>query len=100
MSYYSVIDVTPTSQDWIPPYVEPVTAMVAKHGGTYLARTASHERLEGEGEGVGLRVIIEWPSKEAAISFISDPEYAPYLQARTEGSNSNHFLIEGKDDLT
>ena len=99
MAYFSVLAVTPTNQDWIPGYVGPVSALVAQHGGKYLARTASHERLEGEGEGVALRVIIEWPSKEAAVAFMNDPAYAPHLKARTAGSNSHHFLIEGKDDL-
>ena len=99
MAYYSVLAVTPTNEDWIPDYVEPATALVVQHGGKYLARTASHGRLEGEGEDAALRVIIEWPSKEAAEAFMSDPAYQPYLKARTEGSNSHHFLIEGKDDL-
>ncbi len=99
MTYYSVLAITPTTEDWIPDYVEPTNATVAKHGGKYLARTSSHERLEGEGEGAALRVIIEWPSKEAAEAFMSDPEYLPHLKARIAGSNSHHFLIEGKDDL-
>ena len=98
MAFYSVLDVTPTNTDWVPGYVGPTTALVSKHGGRYLARTASHECMEGAGEA-GLRVIIEWPSREAAVAFIEDPEYAPHLAARTEGSVSNHFLIEGKDDL-
>ena len=58
---------------------------------------ARHERLEGEDDG--LRVIIEWPPRDAAPAFISDPGYAPYLKARTAGSNSHHFLMEGKDDF-
>ena len=99
MTYYSVLAVTPTTEDWIPDYIGPANALVAKHGGKYLARTASHERLEGEGEGAALRIILEWPSKEAAQAFMSDPEYVPHLKARTAGSVSHHFLIEGKDDL-
>ena len=99
MTYYSVLAITPTNEDWIPNYIGPVTALVAQHGGKYLARTASHERLEGEGEDAALRVILEWPSKEAAVAFMNDPVYAPHLKARTAGSNSHHFLIEGKDDL-
>ncbi len=55
--------------------------------------------MEGEKQDAGLRVIIEWPSKEAAMAFINDPEYAPHLKARTEGSVSNHYLIEAKDDF-
>ncbi len=97
MAYYSVLAVTPTNQDWIPNYIGPATALVTQHGGKYLARTASHERLEGE--DAALRVIIEWPSKEAAVAFMNDPAYIPHLKARTAGSDSHHFLIKGTDDL-
>ncbi|MEM7206921.1 MAG: DUF1330 domain-containing protein [Pseudomonadota bacterium] len=99
MSYYSVLAVTPTSEDWIPDYLPAANALVAKHGGKYLARTASHERLEGEGGSAALRIVLEWPSKEAAVAFMNDPGYAQHLAARTAGSESHHFLIEGKDDL-
>lgn len=99
MSYYSVLDVTPTREDWIPDYIGPANRLVAKHGGKYLARTSGHERLEGQGEDAALRIIIEWPSKEAAIAFMNEPEYVPHLQARTQGSVSNHYLIEGTDEL-
>ena len=99
MAYYSVLDVTPTSEEWIPGYVPVASNLLAKHGGKYLARTGSHEQIEGSGKPVGLRIIVEWPSKEAANNFMSDPEYAPHLKARSEGSVSNHFLIEGKDEF-
>tara|TARA_R110002095_G_scaffold52332_5_gene45657 strand:+ start:26484 stop:26786 length:303 start_codon:yes stop_codon:yes gene_type:complete len=99
MSYYSVLAVTPTREEWVPDYIGPANKLVAKHGGKYLARTASHERLEGDGENSALRIILEWPSKDAAIAFMNDPEYVPHLKARTAGSISDHFLIEGKDDL-
>ena len=99
MTYYSVLAVTPTNQDWVSDYIGPANELVAKHGGRYLARTASHERLEGEGEDAALRIILEWPSREAALAFMDDPGYLPHLKARTAGSNSHHFLIEGKDDL-
>ncbi|MCG8458840.1 MAG: DUF1330 domain-containing protein [Holophagales bacterium] len=99
MTYYSVLAVTPTTQDWIPGYIGPANTLVAKYGGKYLARTSSHERLEGEGEDAALRIVIVWPSKEAAVAFMNDPEYVPHLEARTAGSISHHFLIEGKDDL-
>ena len=99
MTYYSVLAVTPSNDEWVADYIGPANALVAQHGGTYLARTASHKRLEGEGDDAALRIIIEWPSKEAAEAFTSDPAYQPHLKARTEGSISHHFLIEGKDDL-
>ncbi|MCG7948881.1 MAG: DUF1330 domain-containing protein [Candidatus Thiodiazotropha taylori] len=99
MSYYSVLDVTPTNKDWIPDYIEPANRLVAQHGGRYLARTTSHSQLEGEQEEAALRIIIEWPSKQAAESFMADPQYQTHLRARTAGSISHHYLVEGKDDL-
>ncbi len=99
MAYYSVLAVTPTAEDWIPDYLPAANALVARHGGRYLARTTSHERLEGDGAGAALRIIIAWPSKEAAEAFMNDPAYKPHLEARKAGSNSHHVLIEGKDDL-
>ena len=99
MTYYSVLAVTPTTNDWIPDYIGPANRLVAKHGGKYLARTANHERVEGEGNGAALRIVIQWPSREAALAFMSDPEYVPHLKARTAGSDSEHFLVQGQDDL-
>ena len=99
MAYYSVLEVTPTNEDWIPVYLEKSGSILAKHGGKYLARTVSHEQVEGEDDSAALRIILEWPSKKSAQSFMKDPEYAPLLQARTEGSMSKHFLIEAKDDM-
>ena len=99
MAYYSVLAVTPTSDDWIPDYLPTANKLVAAHGGKYLARTSAHEQIEGTETPAALRIVIEWPSKAAAENFMSDPEYQPHLAARTGGSESVHFLIEGKDDL-
>ncbi|MEO1436561.1 MAG: DUF1330 domain-containing protein [Bacteroidota bacterium] len=97
MPFYSIIHSTPTAEEWIPNYVANVGAIVSKHGGTYLARTANYERLEGSGDGPAAFVIIEWPNKEAGQAFMNDPEYQPYLEARLAGSISQHFLIDGND---
>lgn len=99
MAYYSVLAVTPSREDWIPEYLPTANKLVAKHGGKYLARTASHQQVEGTDQPAALRIIIEWPSQEAAMNFMSDPEYKPHLDARSAGSDSFHFVIEGKDDL-
>ncbi|WP_299677641.1 DUF1330 domain-containing protein [uncultured Tenacibaculum sp.] len=99
MSYFSVLDVTPTNDNWIPDYLPTANKLVEKHGGKYLARTTSHEQVEGKKQEAALRIVISWPSKEAATAFMNDPEYAPNLKARTEGSVSHHYLIEEKDDL-
>ena len=102
MTYYSVLDVTPTNQDWIDDYLPVANAMIKKHGGRYLARTGDHERLEGDGSDDSentLRIVIEWPSEDAAKAFMNEPEYQPKLEKRHANSESNHYLIAGKDDL-
>ncbi|UXX82375.1 DUF1330 domain-containing protein [Roseovarius pelagicus] len=99
MTAYSILAVTPTSEGWIPSYIEPVGKIIAKHGGKYLVRTTSHEQVEGADSPAALRIILEWPDRQAALNFVNDPDYAPYLKARREGSDSVHFVVEGKDDL-
>ena len=99
MIHYSVLSVTPTTRDWIPDYLGTTNVLVTKHGGKYIARTTNHKRLEGEGDSAAVRIIIEWPSREAAMPFMNDPASQPHLQARAAGSISHHFLIEGKDEL-
>ncbi len=74
-----------------------MTALVHKHGGKYLARTMTMEKIEGSRELPTVFVIIEWPSKEAAMSFYEDPEYQPHLKARLAGSNSDCVLVAGDD---
>ncbi|MEN7343468.1 MAG: DUF1330 domain-containing protein [Pseudomonadota bacterium] len=99
MTYFSVLAVTPTNDRWVANYLPVANALVAKHGGRYLARTSRHERLEGQGDDAALRIVIEWPTRGAAIAFMEDPLYAPHLAARKRGSVSHHFLIEATDDL-
>jgi len=100
MPYYSLIHSTPTSEAWIPSYVESVGDIVARHGGTYLIRTMNYERLEGEGENPAAFILIKWPTKDDGIAFMEDPEYKPFLKSRLEGSISHHFLIDGNDEFS
>jgi len=75
------------------------TCWLEKHGGQYLARTADHQQVEGDDRPAGLRIVIEWPSTEAAIAFENDPDYQPFLKSRLDGSESYHFVVAGTDDL-
>lgn len=98
MKYYVVADITLTNRRWIPRYVRTVTALVESYGGTYLARTADFDVLEGASERPHLSLLIEFPSKERAQAFYHSAEYQPFLEARQAGSTGRFFLIAGKDD--
>ena len=97
MTYYAVVRITIADDSWVEEYLPRVTTLVEKHGGKYLARTMTMERLEGDTELPTVFVIIEWPSKEAAQAFYTDSEYQPYLQKRLAGAKNDFVLVAGED---
>lgn len=97
MKYYVVARVKIKDDSWVEAYLPAVTELVHKHGGDYLARTMTMESIEGDAELPSVFVIIEWPSKEAAIAFYNDPEYAPYLKSRLAGAENDLVLVAGED---
>ena len=99
MPHYSVVFVIPTTDAWIPEYLATAGPLVQKHGGRFLARTQSHEQLEGSEPHQGVIAVIEWPSKADADAFYAEPDYQPHLQARLTGATNAWFSVEGKDDF-
>ncbi len=97
MKYYAVVKVDVSDPGWVEEYLANVTGLVHKHGGKYLARTGSVDRLEGPDEHPGTVIIVEYPSKEAAMAFYEDPDYQPYLKRRLAGSSGEYLLVAGKD---
>ena len=98
MKYYAIVSLNLRNDSWVGDYLPNVTSLVEQHGGNYLARTGNFERVEGDrSSNPDLQVIIEWPSKEAALAFYNDPAYQPYLQSRLAGAGSDFFLVAGED---
>ena len=97
MKYYLVAEIEITDQSWVAEYIKNVTGMVERRGGRYLARTPKVERIEGEHKPAGIFVIIEWPSREAAVAFYESEEYRPYRQNRITGARNEFFLVAGED---
>lgn len=88
---------TITNTDWMPAYFADVPALVARHGGRYLASTSDIDRLEGEGDMPSGVSILEWPSKKAAEAFFADPDYRPHLDARLAGTSGVNYLFPAED---
>lgn len=97
MKYYAVAEMTITDPSWVAAYVRDVTPMVERYGGRYLARTRSVEALEGERAPPQVLLLIEWPSREAALAFYESDEYRPYRESRAAGAVSQLFLAAGED---
>lgn len=97
MKYYFIGEIEVTDQSWVPDYVQTVTGMVERHGGRYLARTTTVERVEGGRKAPAMVVILEWPSKEKAMAFYDSEEYKPYRQNRIDGAKNEFLLVAGED---
>ncbi len=97
MAVYVIADVEVTDDAWIPEYAEKVHAIVHKHGGKYLSRSGNIEVLEGEPLPNTLIALIEFPNAAAVKAFANDPEYAPFGQARQDGTNSRFQMIDDTD---
>ncbi len=97
MSVFLIADVKVTDDSWIPDYAANVHKIAEKHGGKYLSRSGNIETIEGADNDSSLIAIVEFPSKENLMSFVQDPEYAPYGKARKKGSVSNFYMIDDTD---
>ncbi len=98
MTHYSIALLTPTSEEWIPGYINAVGPLLTEHGGRYVSRTAGYERLEGD-DAPAMVVVIEWPSQQAERAFFNDPRYAPHRAARQGGAATRVFSVPATDDL-
>ncbi len=97
MKAYVIAEITATDRAWVDEYLVEVTRLIAEHGARYLARTPKIEQLEGDDEVPQIIAIIEFPSREAALSFYNSAEYQPFLERRKQGSHSRLRLVDGED---
>jgi uncharacterized protein (DUF1330 family) len=97
MKYYSVAELYIIDRSWVQAYVQNVTKLVEQRGGRYLARTSNIEKLEGERNAPQIFLIIEWPSRDAAVAFYESDEYRPYRQSRMAGAGNEFMLVAGED---
>ena len=97
MSVYMIADIKVTDNNWIPAYAASVHELVHKHGGKYLSRSGNVKTLEGSPLKTNLIALIQFPSTQAVQNFLSDPQYAPYADARKHGSESRFQLIDDTD---
>jgi uncharacterized protein (DUF1330 family) len=97
MTVYLIADVKVTDDKWVPSYAKSVHELVHKHGGKYLARSGNVQALEGKPLDTTLIALIAFPSAQAVKAFTSDPSYAPFADARKQGSESRLQLIDDTD---
>ena len=97
MAHYLIAQVKVNDDSWVPDYAVNVHTLVHRHGGKYLARSGSVTTLEGKESTADLIALIEFPTEQAMQEFMSDPDYAPFAEARKAGTESQLVGIDATD---
>jgi len=94
MPTYVTAALTITDPSWIEPYGPPVHALVAKHGGRYLAQTPDIRKMEGDTDAPNVIVLLEFPNQAAVEALYADPEYKPWMESRNAGSHGPVLMFD------
>ena len=80
---------------WTKEYGARAPAIIARHGGRYLSRGSALTQLEGIGSGdLSGIVLLAFPSREDALAWYNDPEYAELVRLRQTGAVLDLTVIE------
>ena len=96
MTAYLVVDISIHDIDRFMDYVAKVPPFIAKHGGQYVVRGSETITKEGDWRPERL-VVIKFPDRAHAESFLDDPDYQPVAAIRHESATTNLVLAEGLD---
>lgn len=96
MRGYVIAEIEITNPDGYKEYTRAVPATIEKYGGRFLVRGGQATVLEGEWPE-RRRVVIEFPTVEAARAWWSSPEYEKPMAMRRANSKGRLLLLEGAD---
>ncbi len=94
MTAYLVLDFAVKDLAGFLPYVEAIPAFIEKHGGRYIVRGVEPEVMEGDWSPERI-VILEFPSRQHAKAFLSDPDAQALFDVRHRTTHSKLFLVKG-----
>jgi uncharacterized protein (DUF1330 family) len=96
MPAYVVVQVRVTDPAKYDRYRPVAAAAIAKHGGRYIVRGGASETLEGQDATPPFRrVVVEFPSMDAARRFWTSAEYAEAKAIRAGAGEMLAVLCEG-----
>ena len=95
MAAYALIELEISNMDGMRPYIEAVSDTITSHGGKYLVRAGNTEVVEGGLGEYPVKVVLEFPSMDAAKNWYDSAEYQAILSHRTSNSTCNFVWAEG-----
>lgn len=97
MPAYVVSRLTIRDPEGMRRYVTEAPATVRAFGGRYLVRGGSVEALDGRWEDERM-VVVEFPSREAALAWFGSDEYRPLREMRRRAAEGVILIADGVDE--
>jgi uncharacterized protein (DUF1330 family) len=91
---YLVLDFSINDLAGFSRYIAEIPAQIARHGGKYIVRGVPPTPVEGDWTPERM-VIIEFPSRENAEGFLSDPDIQDLFRIRHKTTISRLVLVDG-----
>lgn len=95
MAAYIWVETTVHDATKMPNYIANVRGTLERHGGRMLINTNKATVIEGNVGQHPTKVLIEFPSVEAARSWYDSPEYQDILDERLQAATANLMIVEG-----
>ena len=96
MKAYLVLDFAVHDLPGFRPYIARVPDYIERHGGKYIVRGAEPKTIEGDWSPERM-VIIEFPARENAESFLADPGFQELAKIRHKATTSKLVLVDGAE---
>jgi uncharacterized protein (DUF1330 family) len=94
MKAYLVLDLTIHDFTGFAQYIAEIPAHISRHGGRYIVQGVVPEAIEGDWRPQRM-VILEFPARENAEAFLSDPEIQDLFKVRHTTTTSKLVLVDG-----
>jgi uncharacterized protein (DUF1330 family) len=94
MKAYLVLDLAIKDYPSFKRYITEIPALIAKHSGKYIVQGAHPTVVEGDWQPERM-VIIEFPERDNAKSFLGDPEALELFKVRHDTTSSKLVLVDG-----
>src|SRR5665213_884310 len=94
MKAYLVLDLTVNDFAGFKKYIVEIPAFIAKHSGKYIVQGVQPTTIEGDWKPERM-VIIEFPERQNAEAFLSDPEIQELFKIRHDTTTSKLVLPMG-----
>ena len=94
MNAYLILDITIHDLASFSEYIQKIPAFIEKYSGKYIVQGVEPIVMEGTWKPERV-VVIEFPAKENAKSFLSDPEAQSLFSIRHKSTTSKLILVDG-----